>query len=352
MSISRRRFLKWFGAANLVLLPGKTAISSTGHHFNGYPDSGGVLYDMTLCIGCRKCEKGCNDVNELSAPEKPFDDLSVLDQKRRTGNQSYTVVNRYTSSTNPEKPVFRKMQCNHCLEPACAAVCFVKAFKKSPSGAVVYDASVCVGCRYCMLACPFEVPTYEYDEAFTPRVRKCTLCQPRITEGLQPGCVDACPTDALIYGKRDDLLKIGRERIKNRPDGYIDHIYGETEMGGTSWLYLSDVPFREIGMREDLGNKPALEFTAGALSAVPMVVGLWPVFLLGAYGMSKRTDKNAKEETKAAVTVSLEKAKVEADSKLTLALKKADRLNQKEIEKAVKKALADVEEKKDEIPES
>ncbi|MBU2646197.1 4Fe-4S dicluster domain-containing protein [bacterium] len=350
--MSRRRFLKWFGAANLVLLPGNTAITSTNHHFDGYPDSGGVLYDTTLCIGCRKCEAGCNAVNELKAPEKPFDDLSVLDQKRRTGNESYTVMNRYPSKTDPTKPIFRKVQCNHCLEPACANVCFVKAFKKAPSGAVVYDASVCVGCRYCMLACPFEIPTYEYNEAFSPRVRKCTLCQPRITEGLLPGCVDACPSEALIFGKREDLLKIARERIKKRPAHYVDHIYGEKEMGGTSWLYLSGVPFHEIGFREDLGNKPALEFTAGALSAVPMVIGLWPVFLLGALGMTRRIDKTAKEETAAAVQVSLEQAQTEADAKLTQAMSRADRAKQKEIETAVKKALADAEPKKDETQES
>ena len=146
MSISRRRFLKWVGAANLALIPGETAVASTNHHFDGYPDSGGVLYDNTLCIGCRKCEESCNEVNGFPAPEKPFNDLSVLDQKRRTGNESYTVVNRYQSAETPGKTAFRKIQCNHCLEPACAAVCFVKAFRKTPTGAVVYDASVCVGC--------------------------------------------------------------------------------------------------------------------------------------------------------------------------------------------------------------
>jgi formate dehydrogenase iron-sulfur subunit len=348
MSVSRRRFLKWVGAANLALVPGTAAVASSGHHFDGYPDSGGVLYDNTLCIGCRKCEKGCAEVNDFPPPEKPFDDLSVLDTKRRTANNAYTVVNRYTTADNPEKPVFRKLQCNHCLEPACAAVCFVKAFRKTPSGAVEYDASVCVGCRYCMMACPFDVPTYEYDEAFEPRVRKCTLCQPRLKEGLLPGCVDACPTEALTFGKRDDLLKIARQRIRNNPGQYIDHIYGEKEMGGTSWLYLSSVPWSEIGMKEHPGHKPALDLSHGAIAAVPIVVGLWPIALLGAYGMNKRIDKNTKEETEAAVAVSLEKAQEKADEKMAMALKKAEKVKIREIDSAVKKALAEAEAPKEE----
>lgn len=348
MSISRRKFLQWAGAANLALIPGKAAVASTGHHFEGYPDSGGVLYDNTLCIGCRKCEEGCSEVNDFPPPEKPFDDLSVLEQKRRTGNNSYTVVNQYASAENSSKPFFRKIQCNHCLEPACAAVCFVKAFKKAPSGAVVYDESVCVGCRYCMVACPFEIPTYEYDNAFSPKVRKCTLCQPRITKGLLPGCVEICPTEALKFGKRKDLLQIARDRIKNRPYQYMDHIYGEKEMGGTSWLYLSGIPFNQIGLKENLGNKPALEFTAGAISAVPIVIGLWPVFLLGAYGIKKRVEKIAKEETEIAVSASLAEAAKVAESKLKLALERAEKKKKREIENAIKKALADADSQKEE----
>ncbi len=122
-------------------------------------------------------------------------------------------------------------------------------------------ASVCVGCRYCMIACPFEIPTYEYDNAFWPRVMKCTLCYPRIVKGQLPGCVESCPVEALTFGKRDQLLKIARERIRQYPDRYVDHIYGENEMGGTSWLHLSAVPFGDVGMREDLGTTPAPALT-------------------------------------------------------------------------------------------
>lgn len=340
MTISRRKFLGWMGAAGVSTLGGKTALAAANKQFPGYPESNGVLYDSVLCIGCRKCEAGCNKVNELPKPTKSFDDLTVLEHKRRTDAKTYTVVNQFFPP-GAKGPVFRKNQCNHCLEPACASACFVQAFKKTPTGAVEYDASVCVGCRYCMVACPFEIPTYEYDNAFTPKVMKCTLCQPRISKGLLPGCVESCPTEALTYGKRKDLLRIARERIHAFPDKYIDHIYGEKEMGGTSWLYLSGVPFKEIGMREDLGTKAAGELTAGALGAVPIVVGLWPVLLTGIYAVSKRKERISKEEKETAVSEALSVANTAADNKLAAAQAKAEKDKAAAIEKAVKQALTE-----------
>ena len=197
----------------------------------------------------------------------------------------------------------------------------------------------CVGCRYCMIACPFEIPTYEYDSALSPRVMKCTLCHPRILEGKLPGCVESCPTEALVFGKRDDLLKIARARITRRPDKYVDHIYGEREMGGTAWLYLSSVPFENIGMRMDLGVTSAPELTAGALGAVPMVVGLWPILLTGIYAMSKRKEKIAAEEQAQAVSAAVAEAEAQAETEMQAAKEKADKEKTTAIEKAVKEAL-------------
>jgi len=177
----------------------------------------------------------------------------------------------------------------------------VRAFTKTKQGSVTYDESVCVGCRYCMIACPFEIPTYEYDEPLSPRIMKCTFCHPRVTQGLLPGCVEACPTEALSFGKREDMLHLARERIRKYPGRYVDHVYGEHEMGGTSWLYLSGVPFRDLGMREDLGTTPAPELTSGALATVPMVVALWPVLLTGIYAISKRKEKISKREKEEAI---------------------------------------------------
>ena len=190
-----------------------------------------------------------------------------------------------------------------------------------------------------MIACPFEIPAYEYDSAFAPRVRKCTMCHPRVVKGLLPGCVEACPTEALTYGKRVDLLRIGRERIRKFPERYVDHIYGENEMGGTSWLHLSAVPFKDIGMREDLGTTPAPKLTSGALSVVPMVVGLWPVLLGGVYAINKRRAKIEKQEKEQAVSEALDKAKEEAKAEMAQAMKFAEKQKEKAVEKAVSQAL-------------
>jgi Fe-S-cluster-containing dehydrogenase component len=340
MSVSRRKFLAWMGGAGLSTTVGRRAVAGAPKHFSGYPESKGVLHDLVRCVGCRKCEAGCNKVNKLPAPEKPFDDLSVLEEKRRTHADTYTVVNKYAVA-GQEKPVYRKRQCNHCQEPACASACFVKAFKKTPEGAVTYDESVCVGCRYCMIACPFEVPTYEYDEVLTPRIMKCTMCHPLITSGERdiPGCVEACPVEALTYGERGDLIKIARERIRKYPERYVDHIYGEREMGGTNWLYVGGAPFDQVGMRTDLGTTPAPKLTSGALSMVPAVVGLWPVLLTGVWAINQRKEKIAEEEREQAVAEAVEQTRSEAEEKLSQALEKAEKDKEAAVEREVKKAL-------------
>ncbi|GAB6146970.1 sulfate respiration complex iron-sulfur protein HmcB [Desulfocicer niacini] len=320
MSITRRKFIEWMGLAGAGTALGPLqAQAASNAAFKGYPDSFGVLHDITACVGCRSCEEACNRINVLPDPDHPFNDAGVFGEKRRPTTKAYTVVNRYDSpekdvsggGDHPGSPLFRKTQCNHCLEPACASVCFVKAFEKTAKGPVVYDPTVCVGCRYCMVACPFEIPSYEYEEAYTPSVVKCTMCSHRVEKGELPGCVEACPTEALIFGKRKNLLKIAREKIRKHPHRYLNHIYGEKEMGGTSWMYLSGVPFSEVGLREDLGETPAPAMTSGALGVIPMVVGLWPVFLAGMYGMNRRREKIAQEEKSRAVAHALDRAQTQ-----------------------------------------
>ncbi|MBM4289809.1 MAG: 4Fe-4S dicluster domain-containing protein [Deltaproteobacteria bacterium] len=337
----RRTFLGLLGAASVGAVMGKTVQAAGLKHFQGHTGSNGVLFDATRCIGCRSCEAACNQVNGLPAPAQPFNDLSVLDLKRRTNAAAYTVVNRYDNLPGVAGPIFRKNQCQHCLEPACASACFVAAFAKTPQGAVTYDPSVCVGCRYCMIACPFEIPAYEYNEPLTPRVMKCTMCYPQIMSGrlTVPGCVGACPTEALVYGQRTDLIRIARERFAAFPNRYLNHIYGEREMGGTNWLYISGVPFRHIGLREDLGVTPAPEFTSGALAAVPIIAVVWPVLLTGIYAVQNRKEKIAAEEKKQAVAEALAKAQAAAKAELDKALTKAETDKKSAIEREVKKAL-------------
>jgi Fe-S-cluster-containing dehydrogenase component len=294
---------------------------------------------MTLCVGCRSCEEACNEVNSLPQPDEPFDDLTVLERKRRTDAASYTVVNKYEPTNYPVSPVFRKAQCNHCLEPACASACFVGAFTLTPEWAVIYDPSVCVGCRYCMIACPFDVPTYEFDRVLEPRVMKCTMCHPRLLEGQLPGCVEACPMEALTYGKRNDLISIARERIRKYPERYINHVYGEHEMGGTSWLYITGAPFEEVDMRTDLGDLPAPELTSGALGMVPMVIGVWPVLLGGAFLMNHYNDRTAEKEKADAVADAISRTEAEAAAKAEKAAERAKKQQETAVNMAVKKAL-------------
>jgi formate dehydrogenase iron-sulfur subunit len=341
MGISRRQFLGWLSAAGVGVTAGNRAEAASNKSFSGYPDSFGILHDTTRCIGCRKCEEACNQVNKLPAPEQAFDDLTVLNTSRRTRSDAFTIVNQYTKSGSPQ-PVYAKTQCNHCLEPACASACFVRALRKVETGAVVYDASLCVGCRYCMIACPFNIPAYEYHEPLTPRVVKCTMCQPLIEKGELPGCVASCPKEALTFGPRDHMIKLARQRIAKYPNTYIDHIYGEQEMGGTSWLYISGMPFSQMGMREDLGNQAASSYTAGPLAAVPVVVALWPVLLTGIYAISKRKDKIADAERIDAVARTVADANEEMKAKLAEMKDAMAKEKEAAINLEVKRALEDV----------
>ena len=205
--MNRRKFLTFMGTAGVVSALGTAKVAKASTHTFPYYDNGyGVLHDVSRCIGCRQCEKGCNAVNNLPAPAVPFEDHSVTFTKRRTTPTAWTVVNRYDLGNNDY--VFRKIQCFHCNDPACASACFTKCYVKNPDGSVHYEGSQCVGCRYCMVACPFYIPTFEYEEAFDPLIKKCTFCEDRLKEGKLPGCVEACPMGALTFGRRKDLIKI------------------------------------------------------------------------------------------------------------------------------------------------
>ena len=297
MGISRRKFLKAAAAAGGAGLVGKSKLASGVEHFTGYPDRYGILTDITRCVGCRTCEAACNEINNLPPPKVPFDDQSVFEKNRRTDERAYTVVNRYPNPKPGGPPIYVKHQCRHCDEPACASACLVAAFTKTPEGPVTYNKGVCVGCRYCMTACPFYVPAYEYNNPLSPEIKKCTMCyDTRVSEGGIPACVEACPMEAMTFGKRSDLLRVARKRIIEHPDRYVDHIYGEHEVGGTSWLYISGVPFEKLGFPMDLGTKPYPELTRGFLSMVPGVLVIWPALLGGFYMFTQHREQMDEEE--------------------------------------------------------
>ena len=211
----------------------------------------GVLVDIPKCIGCRRCEYACQDAAGFE-PEavETFEDKSVFAEQRRPRPDSYTVVNEYDNPRNPGQPVYNKFNCLHCVDPACVSACLVSALSKKPTGPVVYDSWRCMGCRYCMVACPFEIPAYDYHKPLTPEVRKCNLCDHLVPDEQEvPACVKICPAEALTYGPRAELLESAREKIRREPDVYLDHIYGEHEAGGTSWLWISSVPFDQVGFK-------------------------------------------------------------------------------------------------------
>ena len=305
VNMNRRVFLGTVSAIGGTLMLGRSRTAFAAGEFEGYPNSFGVLTDLTACVGCRSCEKACNEANGFPPPDKPFDDSSVFEEERAPTHLAYTVVNRYENPKDKSKPVYRKIQCNHCKEPACLTSCPIHAYTKTPEGAVDYNPDLCFGCRYCMTSCPFNVPAYDYYSALEPRIRKCTMCLPRIREGKMTACAEACPSGALTFGKREDLLKIARKRIADNPGKYIDHVYGEKEVGGTNWMYISGVPFDQVGLPTNLPSKALIEETKGFLTAVPVVLTAWPALFGTIYAalrhrenMEKEQDPEKKEEVK------------------------------------------------------
>lgn len=224
-----------------------------------------VLYDSTLCVGCKACEEGC-----AKRWGHPYND--AIAAETRISAHKLTVV-----ETHGDR--FSRKLCMHCGDPTCASVCPVGALQKTALGPVVYDESRCIGCRYCMQACPFQVPTYEWSST-TPRVKKCNMCFERQSKGLKTACAEACPTGATICGDRDVMIAEANRRIAEKPAEYYHRIYGLREVGGTSVLYLSAVPFEQIGLNTKLPQQPLPSLTWNALSLVPDV-GTIGVTLLG-----------------------------------------------------------------------
>jgi len=238
-----------------------------------------LLIDITLCIGCNACQAACKEVNNLSS-----------DEEKTLSPTAYTALQEFDG-------VFVRRMCQHCEDPTCASVCPVGAFTKTPEGPVVYDVDKCIGCRYCMQACPFQVPRYEWSST-NPRVRKCVLCHERLKQGLPTACSEACPTGATKFGERDELIKEAYERINAEPDKYVHRIYGEHEVGGTSVLYLSSVPFENLGFNTQLQTTPLPQLTWNALSKIPGIVSVGGVMLFGIWWITNRREQVREYEEK------------------------------------------------------
>ena len=266
-TLSRRAFLKQIGAgmtalaaANLLSVPADTVHASeapTGQQW-------AVLIDLTRCAGCNSCALACQESNNLpeTEPHALSSECFSFVEPRQVNGAAGEVDQRYV-----------KRQCMHCLDPACVSACPAAAMYKSESGPVVYRSERCLGCRYCQIACPFGVPSFQWENGVTPVISKCWLCHDKLQAGQKPACVEACPTGALRFGQRQELLAQAHAQIDSNPGRYVDHVFGEFEVGGTAMLYLSDIPFAELGFPVDLPDGAPPEETEKIMNTLPGVIG-------------------------------------------------------------------------------
>ena len=236
-----------------------------------------MLIDISLCVGCNACQAGCKVENGLPAKEE-----------QRLSLSAYTALSQH-------KDLYVRHMCQHCEIPTCVSVCPVGALTKSAAGPVAYDGEKCIGCRYCLQACPFHVPKYEWSST-KPSIQKCKFCATRLAKGLPTACAESCPTGATLFGDRDALLVEAARRIGAEPGKYVPKIYGENDVGGTSMLYISHVPFDQLGFDPRLGKVPMPLLTMSALSKVPNVLSVGGVLLAGIWWITnRRTEVQAHE---------------------------------------------------------
>jgi Fe-S-cluster-containing dehydrogenase component len=355
MAISRRNFLKGVAGSGVVLAAGAPATEARMSKVLP-PEAVGLLYDATLCIGCKSCMVNCKTLNsvpggalykeglvpsitdsflcsrsEKTEPMKspPYEtdgvkgNEGIWDASQDLSGKTLSIIKVYRNGSGEQKdaPVnghaFFKQQCMHCITPACASVCPAGAFTKDPlNGVVYYEAYRCIGCRYCQIACPFNLPRYEWG-AIWPEIRKCQLCRHRIKEGKYAACAEYCPTGATVFGKVADLREEAKKRFSMKPGTiydfpiqtlnskqtstravapYADKVYGLTEAGGTQNLMLSGVSFDLLGFSKDIPNSALPDLTWAYIAKVPWV--FLGVFLGGTtlYAITHRRDKNGSDK--------------------------------------------------------
>jgi len=251
-TLDRRSLLKGIVAAGATVAVGPSAVAAAEK--TNPDDMLGLLFDATRCVGCQACVSACRQANEVAySRESGLHDVNL----NLSANTKNVIRIARRDPENEEMGVFMKMQCMHCVEPACVSACMFGSLQKREHGIVTWEGKRCTGCRYCQVACPFGVPKFEW-ESRNPEIVKCELCRHRYAEGGIPACAEVCPRDAVIFGTRSALLEEARRRMAEQPDLYLPKIYGEHDGGGTQVLYISHIPFTELGLPA-LDDRPVPE---------------------------------------------------------------------------------------------
>lgn len=253
MAVDRRSLLKALAGTAVAAAATPGRAFAAVERRKAPAEAVGLLYDATRCIGCKACVVACREANDLPADPGPFPD-PIYQAPIDLNDQTKNIIKLYKDA---ETASYMKVQCMHCIDPACASACMLGALSKDKLGIVSWEGSRCVGCRYCQMACPFNIPKFEW-RARNPKIVKCELCRHLLAKGGIPACAQACPREAVIFGKRQELLADAKQRIADHPGRYVPKVYGESDGGGTQVLYLSAVPFERLGL-PDLGDAPVPE---------------------------------------------------------------------------------------------
>ena len=317
--MDRRKFFKASLAGGAALAAGAASCPAQARETNPrLPEAVGFLYDSTLCVGCKACVSACKQANDMP-PEFTTTDQPYWDTPLDLSGKTLNVIKVFRSGTMDHKDqeengfAFVKKSCMHCVDPSCVSVCPVSAMQKDPvTGIVSHNQDACIGCRYCVAACPFGVPRFTYDKAI-PHISKCQLCRHRMADGKYAACAEVCPTGATLFGKVSDLQKEAARRLALKPgtpttfprgqlggadwsypgtaSKYLDHVYGDKEFGGTQMLMLSGVPFEKLGYPDlpphsDASSSEGLQHTLYGGMVMPLA------FLAGLTYIAKRNAKD------------------------------------------------------------
>jgi formate dehydrogenase iron-sulfur subunit len=284
--LSRRDFMAMAVAGAWLLLDRVRPVDASEPKSK---ETWGMLIDLTRCVGCNSCVLACKESNHL-----PGDDQ--IPQALESDAYSFVEPVEVITANGESTTRYVKRQCMHCLNAACVSACPAAAMYDSGEGPVIYRADRCLGCRYCLVGCPFGVPRFDWQDGIAPTISKCWMCYDRLQAGGEPACVEACPAGAVRFGRRSELLIQARAQIATRPERYVDHVFGESEVGGTSVVYLSDVPFEQLGFPLDLPHVAPSEQTEKVMSTLPFVIGGMAVLMSGAALYTHRLLPDEREE--------------------------------------------------------